>query len=635
MNKKKIAVLSSIWTNEILYQYVSGLQEALKEENIDIIFLGCSATKGQEPAYRQGEINIFNLPDYGMFDAVCIFANSLDFPDVIGDICKKCDERNVPVFFCGKNDGVHYYISADNLYGMRQLALHVIEQHGAKDIMFIAGNKENADSNLRLNTLRDVMTEHGLTLPDDHIGYSNWTPFIAMTIVDKYLNDGNPLPDAIICANDSLAMCVCEELEKHNYKVPQDVIVTGFDNAEYAQYFDPSISSVDQHFDLIGKTTGRLILDLFAGKTVEQTTMIESEFYPSESCGCTSARNFDAIRRAIGKNHYLETLAQSMFETKLSTMERVITRKTSFGELSEALNQLNPHDREYEGSSYYFILDTDYEASIFEEDYALSRDGYPEEMQLIYSKDHGVIHQNELFQTKDLIPFYEPTSEGRSFLLLPLHENGYRLGYLVFGDKLELLKDPRHLRRYKENFTHILYRFHRDLRMAELNRRLRKINETDPLTQSLNRTAYLRRENELQKAIDSKNAEPFALAVFDINNLKKINDQYGHEAGDLYIRNCCRFLTLSFPGTSLYRVGGDEFVALLTGQTLASHTEHLKKMQASMISFSEKDLPPAEKVSIACGISVFDPSSDLTVKDIFNRADAEMYENKKKMKQNS
>lgn len=158
---------------------------------------------------------------------------------------------------------------------------------------------------------------------------------------------------------------------------------------------------------------------------------------------------------------------------------------------------------------------------------------------------------------------------------------------------------------------------------------MRDMAFTDPLTHVKNKTAYNHTMLSLQEELEwSKTA--FGMAMFDLNDLKGINDRYGHERGDEYIVNCCRLICEVFRHSPVFRIGGDEFVALLRGEDLERREELIAQMDAKI----EKTLAaekPWERLSIAKGLAVRSPG-DATPDDVFIRADKAMYADKRRMK---
>ena len=145
----------------------------------------------------------------------------------------------------------------------------------------------------------------------------------------------------------------------------------------------------------------------------------------------------------------------------------------------------------------------------------------------------------------------------------------------------------------------------------------------DALTGVRNRTAYERAELQLNREIAAGTAEPFAYAFCDINDLKYVNDTYGHEQGDELIRSACRLICDTFRHSAVFRIGGDEFAVLLRGADYERRDELAALMERAEQSGG---------ASVACGMAVFDPAADRDLRSVQKRADAKMYEKKREMK---
>ena len=158
---------------------------------------------------------------------------------------------------------------------------------------------------------------------------------------------------------------------------------------------------------------------------------------------------------------------------------------------------------------------------------------------------------------------------------------------------------------------------------------MRDMAFSDPLTHVKNKTAYDNSVLRLQEEIGQGTAM-FGLVMFDLNDLKGVNDRYGHERGDEYIVNCCRLICQIFKHSPVFRIGGDEFVALLKGEDLENREALIAEMNAAI----EKSLSapePWQRLSVAKGAAVFEPG-DATPDDVFVRADRAMYADKRRMK---
>jgi diguanylate cyclase (GGDEF)-like protein len=154
----------------------------------------------------------------------------------------------------------------------------------------------------------------------------------------------------------------------------------------------------------------------------------------------------------------------------------------------------------------------------------------------------------------------------------------------------------------------------------------------DSLTGVKNRTAYNEIVTELDLAMELGNCEPFAIVVADINGLKKTNDRYGHEIGNKHIIKAARVICDVFKHSPVYRIGGDEFVVLLRGQDFEARHDLLNAMDEQYIDASITAGEEIIPISVARAMEEYDLGLDFSFDDIFNRADAKMYENKKAMK---
>lgn len=631
--KKKVAIFSTGWPSEILSHYVQGLRDGLEKESVDLYFFINHATFDNTASYFQGEINIFNLPRMEDFDAALVFANGIDFPEILQKLNERFDAAKIPVIYTGKDYPQYYFVGSDNYVGTKALCEHLITHHGAKDLRFLAGSKDNMDSNTRLQAYLDSLIEHDLPIDANNITYTNWEPQRAAFYVKHLLSTENKLPDAILCANDTLAMITCSELRAHGYYVPKDILVTGFDNDYFGQVFDPSISSVDQRFDLIGAKCAEILVRVFQGLSCERTHTIACEYVPSESCGCIAAKDFNAIRREIGRNKFLDNIDASSFDLEMSQIERSVMQGKTYNDLKNRFEfVLKDHSR-YEGPSFSIVLDPMFERTISDQEKHLHMEGYSDYMDVIFSKDQDVIQNYPSFESRKIVPMSSAPTENHQYTVVPLHEEEGCLGYLIFDDSFKKIKNSRFLRTYSERMSILLSKYLRDRRVDVLYYRLLQLTETDALTRVKNRTAFETREEKLQNDIQSSNCSPFALAVFDVNNLKQINDNLGHEAGDDYIINSCHLICQIFKKSAVYRIGGDEFVAVLENEDYEMRDQLMEEIFDKVKALkTDPYLEPTERVSIAGGLAAFDPQSDFSVTNVFKKADARMYEKKAKMK---
>ncbi|MBR1750941.1 MAG: GGDEF domain-containing protein [Ruminococcus sp.] len=149
----------------------------------------------------------------------------------------------------------------------------------------------------------------------------------------------------------------------------------------------------------------------------------------------------------------------------------------------------------------------------------------------------------------------------------------------------------------------------------------------DGLTGVKNKMAYLEALAELESTVESGEITEYGVVVFDVNELKTINDTLGHEVGDEYIKSACRIICRQFDHSPVFRIGGDEFVAILKGGDYAKREELVSAFRETIENNVENG-----SVVVASGLAVYDSSTDSSYNDVFKRADESMYEQKRALK---
>ncbi len=152
---------------------------------------------------------------------------------------------------------------------------------------------------------------------------------------------------------------------------------------------------------------------------------------------------------------------------------------------------------------------------------------------------------------------------------------------------------------------------------------------TDQMTGLNNRTCF-----NIDFARLSENPNDVAVIDFDLNNLKFTNDTYGHSVGDAYIKSCATIIYEIFNGIGkCYRVGGDEFVALIENASAIDMTHYLAMLESSVDSSNRQSEHKHLKMQIAYGCATYSPDVDKNLEDTYNRADKIMYSDKKEKKE--
>ena len=161
---------------------------------------------------------------------------------------------------------------------------------------------------------------------------------------------------------------------------------------------------------------------------------------------------------------------------------------------------------------------------------------------------------------------------------------------------------------------------------------LNNIAYADSLTSVSNKSAFDVAVQELEKRLENEEEIEFAIGIFDCDDLKQINDKYGHDKGNIYLKNSSHLICRVFQHSNVYRVGGDEFAIILFDDDFKNRKrleiDFIEK-SAEICAFAKEDW---EKIQISVGIATYDPKVDNNVNDVIIHADHLMYANKRSRK---
>ncbi len=206
------------------------------------------------------------------------------------------------------------------------------------------------------------------------------------------------------------------------------------------------------------------------------------------------------------------------------------------------------------------------------------------------------------------------------FPIMPLYTAGYMLGICMMHTFV--IEDE--LSDYIVNLEELL---EREKQQTQQIISAQKLAHTDPLTGIKNKLAYIEKEKDLDARIENGEVSRMAIAVFDLNGLKEINDTKGHEVGDKYIVDGCKMICNHFKHSPVFRIGGDEFVAVLEGDDFKNRNRIMKAFNNLVMENSMNG-----GVVVSAGIAEYLPENDAGTKTIFDRADHYMYEQKRLLK---
>jgi len=173
---------------------------------------------------------------------------------------------------------------------------------------------------------------------------------------------------------------------------------------------------------------------------------------------------------------------------------------------------------------------------------------------------------------------------------------------------------------------------HAERKVLEEERQINDLNKrvfVDALTSVKNKGAFVNYVQALQDRLDQDEKLDFAVGVFDCDNLKQINDQNGHDKGDIYIKAASQLICRVFTHSPVFRIGGDEFTVVLQNEDFTNREALIQEFDRERREKTAAAANRWEAPRVAMGIAVYDPKIDASVDDTIHRADKIMYEDKR------
>ena len=624
--RKLIALCTSRVYDPQIHGYIVRLNERLKKEGYALLIFAINSDIYWEEDRQATERYIFDLIPYAFLDGIIIMDEKIKSHKIAKKIIGHAHESDVPVVIAdGRYDGVSC-ITYDYESGFEKVVRHVIEDHGIRDVHIMAGHPNNKFSDSRIAVFKKVLKENGISFDRNMVSYGHFWAEPCRKATRALLSRGR-LPKAIICANDIMAITVTEMLIEDGYKVPDDVIVSGFDGYDEIYFTSPKITTASCDILALADVSADTILKAIAtGGCYDESIM--PTFIANESCGCPEHSEHPQILR----DWFKESFARNNDDNRvLQLITTSMQTSSSPGELVLPLrsyktdNVLAVVDRKCFDESVNYFTDTESEDQ-------------QKELIIIYDADFPEQYNTD---TLDITGDYEFTEDVLSpsvrNRILELTESGYpiifnSLDYMMrpFGFVCYYYRDY-----FISNYTNTMgvtnaisigvggyvnIQYQRMLlyKMDEMYRH-------DPLTGLYNRIGFQNDFKKLRK--HPKNYKKIATVIMtDLDGLKYINDNFGHAEGDRSIKAVADALFSAVPDNSIStRFGGDEVFSVIFGE--CDQEKIMQDIDSYLNEYNSKSDKPYD-VTTSSGYMTAILDDDFDIAQAIKLADEAMYKNK-------
>lgn len=641
--KKNINIAVAFWGINDEYQgkICRGISKRIHElKNITVSYFASFLTNFSDDAVATTENVIYSLINFDFFDALIVIPYNFNFNDVaFNDLLSRAKAADVPVFSLDKLTEGCINLLIDNDKAVFEIIDHVIEVHHARDIVYVGGIKDSGWDLTKINYIKDSAKRHGFECDPRRI-WGEYYDGASKRELIKFLDEDNePLPDAFICANDSMAIGICWELESRGIRIPEDVIVTGFDGIMANFLHDPIITTVEVPYTELGYKSVDVILDYLANplqdiKTLEEKSLIHShpDFYGS--CGCF---NHDKTHRNQIAREVCTTMYRNVYMNDY--IVKMATSLALCDTLEDFYKMLEKTAGEIAVKEIYICYNEEYLHNYSVDDPLLEDYTIPQRTEFsetigarVIVDDNNVSHPMQVYPKKDILPaLHEESEQSREFFFMPLHFLLRTYGYIACETKGGGQSRSSDMFNLWANFIALTQDSVRErMRTKRYTGILEKLHKIDPLTQVYNRRGFLEERDALLEHYKDSSPD-IMLLLIDLDDMKGINDTFGHAAGDDALITVTDSLK-SVAGKSdiICRFGGDEFIMFGVGYDEVRAEEMISRLNQTI---EKRCAEIGFSLTVSSGICIksFDDVCDFETMAAI--ADEDMYA-KKNAKQN-
>ncbi len=618
-----IAVIVAGIDEEYQNSVIDGIIDCAKKANANV---SCFAAFGgviADSKYDVGEYNIYSLVNYSEFDGVVLLTNTICDAGEKEKILSAVRNSGIPaVMLDGEENTDFYNIRIDNSHAMREITEHLIQEHHAKTINFISGPLSNPEAQSRYESFLQVMAENRLIADARRIYFGEFRNADGENAAKQFLSSGLKMPDAIICANDAMALGCMRILTENGIRIPEDVMVTGFDDTWSARNSFPALTTVSRPLYEAGYQACQILLDIANHQEPQKEVTFSAVPVFTESCGCAPQNDSDIGSYKKRISHTIETSHHDV-----NILNRMKSELAGAETAEQNMQTIGKYIAKLRCEKCCICLCEDWNNGTSASEYQVY--GYTSTMSapMIWTKKG--ITTIDSFPSAAMFP-ERFKGGGHVSYFLPLHFGERCLGYYIMSDS-DFPTKSMLCHTLLMDISNSIENIRKLLHLNNVIFELDKLYVIDPLCGIYNRNGFIREADRIYKKC-VEHHEKMLICFIDMDGLKLINDNYGHKEGDFALQRLAFVIRDSCMENQICaRFGGDEFIILGSGYTEsdAKTLEHIFEKRLAEIN---EIIHKPYQLDASIGSFVSEVQTDVTLFNMITAADQIMYEKKKRKK---
>ena len=532
--RKRIGVLLGQLEENTQKRFMEAFMREAYDHDYDICIFSMYQ-KYQETELRNiGDPNIFSLIQFESFDGLIILLDTILTPNLSDKLLLRIKEAFFgPVIVVDRETDLFDYVLMDHYTPITQIMNHLIEVHGYKDIAFLGGKEGHPHSVQRLNGYLDSMKAHGLQVRNDRIWHGNFWFDSGKEYARHLLANPNDFPEAVMCANDYMAIGFAAEITAHGYKIPEHIALAGYDSNIEGRTAPTPLTSADIPAAHCGRICLRKLHEAISGET-EQPLAMEADIVIGGSCGCQKFTPlYTKSNRDEWKTDHSEKSYYSDFNHITEDMLCQTQYEKFFGILATYSYQIRPF------TNFWICLNANFADPIsFIGDNA-RRHGYDDLMHMVIKvgetlpeDDPNAVDLTRVFDRRLMLPeLYQERSYPTTFIFTPMFFEDRCFGYAVlnYGTNISVYNEI--YRVWMRNVNQGVEAFYRQKALSQLIEQIKSDQIRDKQTGLYNYQGF--RQKMLEEIENNKGSKKsVAIIAIDIEDLKGINETYSRIGGD-------------------------------------------------------------------------------------------------------
>ena len=630
---KKIAVFMGGLMLDSQRKILESIYKKMDELHVDVYAFTNQVLHNQGEKILHGSHQVMRFLDFSQFDGVVIAPNTIIQVETRDWLLEEIQKLKLPtVCIDYKMEGMAS-VMGDNYEGMYELTEHLVKVHGKRRINYLSGPDKNKNAQQRKQAFLDAMNASGIPVDPVQIFEGNFAPESAKRAYAYWEREIGEQPEVIICANDAMAQGILIELNIRGLRVPEDVVVTGADNSSIARESEPRLTSIERFYGEMGEKASELLLRAGRGEDISGVV----EHFPSrvviaESCGCRGRDKMDI--KEYRHSHMIDHFYIKEISSNVKAMISDFSGAESFQDVVE---YLKPYVARTDADSFYLcindlsVLFPKGDSEHLEEEKSNSplTEGYTEYMTIPLAYEDRKFTSYGPYQSKNVLPSEVWRKEkSMHYVVTPLYYQDESFGYCVFGNSNFPL-DREQCYTWILTISGAIQNVRRNLQLQGIVDVLNHMWIYDTLTRVYNRAGFFNVSKALiQEAREERRG--MYLLFLDVDGLKKVNDNLGHEAGDRYICAIADVLKrVTDEDELVMRYGGDEFAVMGKFRDYNRADEVIKGIETELAA-ENKSGKYEFQLSASIGHEIFNPQQDVNLGAVLERADQKMYEQKRR-----